>query len=379
MMSSSRSPASPSTTIPDAVVRGAEQIELVDMTAEALRRRMAHGNIYKSDKVDAALANYFRVGNLTALRELALLWLADKVDEQLDRYRRDHGIEGTCTLVLKGRTLDASDQRVVEAFAVQAALALRQQRLSEQAAAAIPVAEADKLRTALLRAVSHDLRAPLASAKAAVRGLQTPDVVFEESDRQELLATADESLDLLARLVENLLDMSRLQAGALGVNSQPTSIAEVIPLAIDELGPTAGEVEIHLAEDLPEVIADPALVQRILANLLSNAAFKYSPLGSPAVVAASAHGDRVHVRVIDHGPGLSPDERDRAFLPFQRSGDRHGPPGIGLGLALSKGLAEAMGGTLEADDTPGEGLTMDLSLPRCPRRPAAEGAEEVFR
>jgi two-component system, OmpR family, sensor histidine kinase KdpD len=286
--------------------------------------------------------------------------------------------DDTLTLVLKGRTLAASDQRLVEAFAVQAALALRQQRLAEQAAAAVPIAAADKLRTALLRAVSHDLRAPLASAKAAVQGLRAPDVVFNETDRQELLATADESLDLLTHLVENLLDMSRLQAGALGVKPQPISVAEVIPLAVDELGTTADPVHIRLADDLPDVMADPALLQRILANLISNAV-KYSPPDSPPTVAASSHGDWVHIRVIDHGRGLPPDERERVFLPFQRSGDRNGPPGIGLGLALSKGLAEAMGGTLDADDTPGGGLTMDLALTTAPlHEPATEPAEETI-
>ena len=711
-------------TVADAVVRAAEQIELVDMTAEALRRRMAHGNVYKPEKVDAALGNYFRVGNLTALRELALLWLADKVDDQLDRYRRDQGIEGTwearervvvaltggpegdtlirraarvaerargadllavhvvhdegltgadpvslarqrtliesmggtyhqvvgadvpqallsfargvnatqlvlgasrrgrvaqlfsrgigvttvaesgtidvhlvthqeaprrrlprrmrtnqpvgrlvlglgltlvfmpaltvvlhpfrddlslssliltflvaviaislvgrlwaaltaavvgsallnyyftppvhtwtiaesqnvlalvvfllvavttsvtvnlavrrteqavrarreanalavvagsvlrgssplpalldqlresfglesvtlleldvdapespnqrsdssrwtvaesvgspvcwaprqgdvevpvddtLTLVLKGKTLDASDQRIVEAFAVQAALALRQQRLAEEAAAAVPIAEADKLRTALLRAVSHDLRAPLASAKAAVRGLRSQDVEFDEVDRQELLATADESLDLLTRLVENLLDMSRLQAGALGVHPHPTSVAEVLPLAVDELGDAAAAVRIRIADDVPEVMADPALLQRVLTNLVSNA-LKYSPDGTPPVITASVHGEQVHIKVVDHGPGLPPDERELAFLPFQRAGDQIGPPGIGLGLALSKGLAEAMGGTLEAEDTPGGGLTMDLALAAVPARgPIGEQPEEAVR
>ena len=288
-------------------------------------------------------------------------------------------VDENLTLVLKGRTLDAVDQRIVEAFAAQAALALRQQRLAEQAAAAIPIAEADRLRTALLRAVSHDLRTPLASAKAAVQSLLLPDVVFDEDDRKELLTTADESLDLLTRLVENLLDMSRLQAGALGLHPEPTSVAEVIPVAVDELGDAADSVAIRLADDLPEVMADPALLQRILANLISNA-LKYSPADSPPTIAASAHGERVHIRVVDHGPGLPTDERERqrVFLPFQRSGDTNGPPGIGLGLALSRGLAEAMGGALDAEDTPGGGLTMDLTLTTAPRHEAApERSEET--
>ena len=237
----------------------------------------------------------------------------------------------------------------------------RSLRHAEEAAAAVPIAEADKLRTALLRAVSHDLRAPLASAKTAVQGLRTGDVVFDEHDRQELLATADESLDLLIHLVENLLDMSRLQAGALGVHREPTSVAEVLPLAIDELGAAADSVRIRLDDDLADVSADPALLQRILANLLSNA-LKHSPGDTPPTVAAVADGKMVRIRVIDHGPGLPKAERDRAFLPFQRSGDSHAGSGIGLGLALSRGLAEAMGGSLEADDTPGGGLTMEIGL-----------------
>lgn len=247
----------------------------------------------------------------------------------------------------------------------------RSLRHAEAAAAAVPIAEADRLRTALLRAVSHDLRAPLASAKAAVQGLRTRDVVFAEEDRQELLATADESLDLLIHLVENLLDMSRLQAGALGVHLEPTSVAEVLPLAIDELGPAADQVTLDLADDLPEVSADPVLLQRVLANLLANA-LRHSPADVPPRVVADAAAGRVRIRVVDHGPGLPAAERERAFLPFQRSGDTPAGSGIGLGLALSRGLTEAMGGSLEAGDTPGSGLTLEICLPAVPRQPRSE-------
>ncbi|WP_030442445.1 sensor histidine kinase [Actinoplanes subtropicus] len=677
-------------TVPDAVVRAAEQVELVDMTPEALRRRMAHGNIYQPEKIDAALGNYFRTGNLTALRELALLWLADKVDEQLGKYRADHGIDATwetrervvvaltggpegetlirrafriatrtksadllavhvarndglagadpaalarqrvlveslggsyhqvvgsdvpralldfaravnatqivlgassrgklaqlfsagvgvtttalsgpidvhlvtheragqgrrrsrlpaalsrtrrltgfalvllglpaltallwagpaisltndillflvavvgvalvgglwpallaavagslllnyyfippigrftiaerdnllalaifvvvalavswvvdtaarktrqaaeasadaqtlstvaggvlrgerplgalldrlqetfgfdsvtlledgvvvaevgqpgCTrsadadvevnvdervvLLLKGHTLEASDRRIVEAFAAQAAVALRQERLSAEAAAVKPLAEADRMRTALLAAVSHDLRTPLSSAKAAVAGLLSEDVHFDAADRHELLLTADESLERLDRLVANLLDMSRLQAGALGVTAIDVGVEEVVPRALDDLGPDGRKVTLILPDELPPVRTDPALLERVLVNLVANA-LRYSPPERPPVITVSRHGDAVELRVIDHGPGVPRDRWDDIFLPFQRLGDRDNHTGVGLGLALSRGLTEAMGGTLTPEETPGSGLTMVLTLP----------------
>jgi two-component system sensor histidine kinase KdpD len=669
-------------TVPDAIVRQAEQVELVDMTPEALRRRMAHGNIYQPEKIDAALGNYFRTGNLTALRELALLWLADKVDDQLDKYRSDHGIDKTwetrervvvgltggpeggtlirraariaarnkgtdllavhvarndglagvnpaelakqrvlvenlggtyhqvvggdvpralldfaravnatqivvgasrrsklaqaltsgvgatttalsgsidvhlvtheragrgrslrkvspalsrrrrvagfalvalglplltlllhvlppisltndillflfavvavslvgglwpalaaavfgtlllnwyftppigrftiaaadnllalaifvvvalavswvvdtaarktrqaamssaeaqtlatiagsvirgerllerlreafaldsvtlledgkvascvgdpCTdannadaevlvdehhrLLLRGHPLDASDRRILEAFAAQAALAVQQERLSAEAAAAKPLAEADKMRTALLAAVSHDLRTPLASAKAAVAGLLSDEVHFDEQDRHELLETADVSLNRLDRLVANLLDMSRLQAGALGITAVDVGLEEVVPRALDDLG---GTVISQLPSELPAVHADPGLLERILVNVIGNA-LRYSPPDRPPVLTGSTFGDNVELHVIDHGPGIPEDRWDDVFLPFQRLGDHDNHTGVGLGLALSRGLTEAMGGSLTPSATPGGGLTMVLSLP----------------
>ncbi|MEV0389846.1 ATP-binding protein [Nonomuraea sp. NPDC050643] len=683
-------------TVPDEVVRRADQIELVDMSPEALRRRMAHGNVYPPERVDAALANYFRVGNLTALRELALLWVADKVDEQLDRYRTDHSIAGTwearervlvaltggpegdtlvrraariagrskgadllavhitsadglatggdpanlvrqrtlvenlggtyhqlvgddvprallefahgvnatqlvlgasrgrrflsrgvgvttaalsgsidvhivpheatrkgrgrgraeaaltrtrrlsgwglallgmplltaalrpagltlpseillflllvvgvalaggmwpaltaavvgfgllnwfftpplhawtiaapenvlalaifmlvaamvstvvdlaarrsreaarsradaevlstlaghvlrgesalpsllarmretfglasvtllergdgpgdwrivatsggvpatspgtadadvmvddgLVLAARGRLLMASDRRVLEAFAAEAAVALRQQRLREAAERAEPLAEADRMRTALLAAVGHDLRTPLASAKAAVESLRGTDVTWSDEDRAELLATADESLIKLDRLVANLLDMSRLQAGVLGVTLEPMAIEDVLPHAVDDLGPLGDRLADDIPSDLPEFMADPALLERVLVNLMANAV-RHSPDGEPVLVSASWHGEYVEIRVTDRGPGIPPEAHERVFLPFQRLGDRDNHAGVGLGLALSRGLTEAMGGTLVPEDTPGGGLTMTISLRRAP-------------
>ncbi|GAA3163310.1 sensor histidine kinase [Nonomuraea roseoviolacea] len=274
----------------------------------------------------------------------------------------DVTVDDRLVLAARGRLLDAADRRVLEAFAAEAAVALRQERLREQAARAEPLAEADRMRTALLAAVSHDLRTPLAAAKAAVDSLRGTEVDWSPEDRAELLATADESLTTLDRLVANLLDMSRLQAGALGVALQPVALDEVVPLAVDELGPLAPRVRDAVSLDLPEVVADPALLERIVVNLVSNAV-RYSPAGEKVLVTAGSHAGQVQLRVVDRGPGVPPEARDSIFLPFQRLGDRRDHHGPGLGLALSRGLAEAMGGTLAPEETPGGGLTMVLTLP----------------
>ncbi len=271
-------------------------------------------------------------------------------------------VDDEFTLVVRGHPLDAGDRRVLEAFAAQAAVAVRQQRLAEAAAAVGSLAEVDRLRTALLTAVSHDLRTPLASAKAAVGSLLSADVDFDEHDRHELLITADESLDRLTALVDNLLDMSRLQAGALALATQPLDVAEAVAAAIDTLGPSTGDVVIHIPDEIPDVQADPALLERALANLVANAV-RFSPPDRPPLITASEHEGRVEIRVVDSGPGVPSEEWDQIFLPFQRLGDRDNTAGIGLGLALSRGLVEAMGGSLVPESTPGGGLTMVISLP----------------
>ncbi|WP_327102805.1 ATP-binding protein [Nonomuraea glycinis] len=274
----------------------------------------------------------------------------------------DVAINDKLVLAARGRLLDASDRRVLEAFAAEAAVALRQERLQQEAERARPLAEADRMRTALLAAVSHDLRSPLSAAKAAVESLRSHEIDWTPQDRDELLATADESLARLDRLVENLLDMSRLQAGVLGLSSQPIALDEVVPHAIDELGPLRDRVEGDIPLDLPEVLADPALLERVLVNLISNAV-RHGPSEQKVLITASWHDDHVEIRVIDRGPGIPREAHDRVFLPFQRLGDRDNGAGVGLGLALSRGLTEAMGGTLVPEETPGGGLTMIVSLP----------------
>jgi two-component system sensor histidine kinase KdpD len=279
-------------------------------------------------------------------------------------------VSDTVTLAATGPAPRPEDLRVLSAFAAQAATALERQRLTQQAEQAQGAVEADRMRTALLTAVSHDLRSPLASAKAAVDSLRSQDVTWTPQDREELLATADESLNRLIRLVENLLDLSRLQAGALSVFIRPVALDELIPLALDDLGPGGHDVVVQLPEDLPDCLADAALLERVVANLIANA-LRHSPPGEPPLLSASTLGDRVEIHVVDHGPGIAPEHRDQMFTPFQRLGDTDNTTGVGLGLALSRGLTEAMGGSLTPQETPGGGLTMIVSLPNAGMPPPA--------
>ncbi|MFD7588511.1 ATP-binding protein [Kitasatospora sp. NPDC059811] len=269
-------------------------------------------------------------------------------------------------LVLTGRRLPAADQRVLTAFAAHVAVALERDRLAMVAAEVEPIKAADRMRTALLAAVSHDLRTPLAAALASVGSLRSPDVEFSPEDQAELLATADESLVKLTRLVDNLLDMSRLQAGALTLHLAETHLDEILPRALDSLPDPYAPIQPLDLDTAPPVLADPPLLERVLANVITNA-LRYNAPGAPVLVTASHHADQVEIRVIDRGPGIAPEERDRVFLPFQRLGDTDNTTGVGLGLALSRGLAEAMGGSLEVEDTPGGGTTMLLTLPAATR------------
>lgn len=278
-------------------------------------------------------------------------------------------------LALSGRVLPAADRRVLAAFAAQAAVVLDRRRLQSQADQARTLAEGNRIRTALLAAVSHDLRTPLAGIKAAVSSLRSDDVAWSEEDRAELLAGIEDGADRLDHLVGNLLDMSRLQTGTVTPLIRGIDLDEVVPMALG--GVPEGSVELDIPETLPMVAVDPGLLERSVANLVENAV-KYSPDGEMVLVAASAIADRVEVRVVDRGPGVPDEAKDRIFEPFQRYGDAPRGAGVGLGLAVARGFAEAMGGTLQAEDTPGGGLSMVLTVRAAGTGAAgAAGAAEV--
>ncbi|MFE4609408.1 ATP-binding protein [Streptomyces niveus] len=271
-------------------------------------------------------------------------------------------------LALSGRVLPAEDRRVLSAFAAQAAVVLDRQRLVGEAGQARELAEGNRIRTALLAAVSHDLRTPLAGIKAAVTSLRSDDVEWSEDDHQELLAGIEEGADRLDNLIGNLLDMSRLQTGTVSTLIRETELDEVVPMALG--GVPEGSVVLDVPESLPMVAVDPGLLERAVANIVENAV-KYSPDNAPVLVSASAIADRVEVRVVDRGPGVPDDAKDRIFAPFQRYGDAPRGAGVGLGLAVARGFAEAMGGTLTAEDTPGGGFTTVLTLRTAAGHPPA--------
>ncbi len=260
-------------------------------------------------------------------------------------------------LALCGEPLRASDQRVLEAFAVQTGLVLEYRRLRERDERAASLERGEATSTALLRAVSHDLRTPLATMRASVDGLQASGI--SEEDRLELVRSVDESAEQLERLIDDLLDLSRLQSGLIHPVLRTRSLDEVLPLAISGHEPDVVRLEVD--EPAPQVTTDAGLLERVVANLVGNAV-KHAP-GFPVRVLAHVLPDTVEVMVVDRGPGIPPEERDRMFEPFQRLDDT-GSGGLGLGLAVARGLTEALGGTLSAEDTPGGGLTMVLSLPR---------------
>ena len=267
-----------------------------------------------------------------------------------------------CTLQLVGPDLLSSERRLLSVIATQIDAAMEHNALTKTAEEIRPLAEADRMRSALLAAVGHDLRRPLAAATAAVSGLRSTDIQWSEPDRAELLATAQESLDSLAALVTNLLDASRLQAGALAVRSSALDVADAVLPALDELGLGPADVELGLEDGLPEVVADAGLLQRVLVNLLDNA-LRFSPDGVPPRLSASSFAGSIEIRIADRGPGVAMERKDDIFVPFQRLGDTDNTTGLGLGLALSKGFVEGMAGSLHAEDTPGGGLTMVISLP----------------
>jgi two-component system, OmpR family, sensor histidine kinase KdpD len=277
-------------------------------------------------------------------------------------------------LALSGHSLSGEDTRLLGPFVTQLRLAQERARLQQEASAAAELAEADTVRTALLEAVSHDLRAPLTGIKAAVTSLLSTDTAWSRATVQDFHKIIDSETDRLTGLVSNLLDMSRLRAGALPLVLCDTDLEEVLYSAVNSLSSAGSAVAIDLPGKPPAVRADPGLLERALANVMANAQAA-SPAGLAVQVQAGTIGDRVEIRIIDQGPGIPAGHREQIFRPFQRRGDSAG--GLGLGLAIAKGFTEAMNGDLTVEDTPGGGATFVFSLRRADAR--HQGKEPEIR
>jgi len=265
-------------------------------------------------------------------------------------------------LVLCGSAIEADERRMVSAFATHAAAILSRQELVRDARAASGLAKDNRTRTALLAAVSHDLRTPLAGIKAAVTSLRQGDITWSAADEADLLESIEASADRLNAMVANLLDMSRLQTGSVTAHLQDLHLVDVVDASISVLGDQGSRIRTWLPEDLPLFRADAGLLDRVLANVVENA-LKHSPGRQEVVVSGSVIGTRLQIRVVDRGTGVPDEAKDQIFAPFQRFGDSPRGDGVGLGLAVARGLTEAMDGTLTAEDTPGGGLTMVIDLP----------------
>jgi two-component system, OmpR family, sensor histidine kinase KdpD len=295
-------------------------------------------------------------------------WPPCPVPEQADVVLK---VSPTLMLALRGRPLGADDQRLITAYAATVGAVLERDRLARDAAEAHQLAAGNAVRTALLAAVSHDLRTPLAGIKAAVSSLRMDDVRWTPEDEAALLETIEESADRLDALLSNLLDMSRLQTGAVRPRAEDTSADDLVARGLAGVSSAASpsgqavgghpRIVVQVDDNLPVVRTDAGLVERALANLVENALRHTSD--TPVLVTASAVADRLEIRVIDSGRGIPDSAKTAMFAPFQRLGDVPNGAGVGLGLAVARGLTEAVGGSLEAEDTPGGGLTMVLSLP----------------
>ncbi len=259
-------------------------------------------------------------------------------------------------LVLRGGALGPRERSVAAAFASHVGVLREREELARQSLAARELEAGNRTRTALLAAVSHDLRTPLAGLRSATETLATHDERLGPDERHALLEAMEVSVARLTTMVSDLLDMSRLQTGAVSPIADDVPLGEVVRRSLQGL---EGAERVEVGE-LPTAYVDAALLERVLANLVANA-LRYSP---DVEVAGESHGGRVLLCVVDHGPGIAAADRARIFEPFQRHGDvAGGSAGVGLGLAVARGLTEAQNGALEAVPTPGGGLTMQLELP----------------
>lgn len=267
---------------------------------------------------------------------------------------------GEAAVAISGVPLDPVDERLLAATVTELGAVIDRAELAKHAAEVDALGRANELRTALLRAVSHDLRSPLSAIQASVTSLLQDDVEWPPEEERRFLDAISEETERLNRVVSDLLDAGRLQAHAIQVRPRPAGVEEVVSVVATTFRSQATRLGVDVDETLPDVTTDPALLERIVENLVRNA-LDHSPPETPVRITAGLVGDHVDLNVIDRGPGIEPHMRQQIFEPFRTLDDGH-VAGVGLGLAVARGLADALGHELIVDDTPGGGTTMILSL-----------------
>jgi two-component system, OmpR family, sensor histidine kinase KdpD len=262
------------------------------------------------------------------------------------------------------RFLTSDQRRTLAAFTNQIALAIERARLAEQARQTEMLEITDKLQNALLNSISHDLRTPLVSITGALSSLINDQVTLDESARRSLIETAGEEADRLNRLVGNLLDMTRLESGAMHVKRADCDLQDLIGSSLEEVGSRLGDrtVTVDVPDDLPLVSMDFVLIERVLVNVIDNG-LKYSPQESPIEIRAHMAGAFVEITVSDHGVGIPPEDLTRIFDKFYRVQRPDNINGTGLGLAICKGIVDAHGGFISAENRTGGGTIFTIALP----------------
>ncbi|GAA1751500.1 ATP-binding protein [Aeromicrobium alkaliterrae] len=349
-------------SVVDLAARRLAQAQRATAEADALSA-LAHGLLHAGQDVQGVVERAREVFGLRGVAVVAsdgTVLVAAGDQGQGETTRVD--VDAETALVFTGEALSPDQLRLMTAYAAHVRV-LRERRVAAQESAERrALAEADRARAALLAAVSHDLRTPLASVKAAASSLRNDAIDWSPDDTEALLATIEEGADRLDALVANLLDMSRLEAGAVTSRSEPVELDTVVRVAVGALGPDVAERVSVAVDPTVHAWADAGLLERVVENLVANAV-RHTPGASTVRVDASASGARVLLRVVDTGPGIAAADRDRVFAPFQRLGDVPGGTGVGLGLAVARGLTESMAGSLTVDDTPGGGATFVIDLP----------------
>ena len=341
----------------------AEGLFLSNLASDIIRGHNSIEEILKNSQTTFGLSNLVIIRKITQPTKVDHEVMYGRL-EKLDRELLTSQIElnSEYSLIAEPPIHDEALRNLVTTFGSQILILLEREIFESNEKALSDIRQTDQMRVALLNAVSHDLRGPLASSKAAISSLKNNDVDWTKLDQQDLLESASNSIDQLTHLIENLLDMSRLESDSIALNWRNLGVEDLVSAAITYLKPEPDSIQIEIDPDLSPIHGDPILIERVLSNLLENA-LRHISGKLPVAISAHEVGQTIEIRIIDHGKGIGPRDRTKVFIPFQRLGDRDNSTGVGLGLAIVKGFTELMSGAIKLEETPGGGLSAVVSFP----------------